>query len=356
MWVRRLLTVNALLNSTRACAFGSHARATPFPSTLRPWLASARIGARASAPVHDYVRHLRGGSTLGAGVGARRASTGAPVPHEGVSMFAGAAISAAVIYGLNGLGCAVSVADPSLGEKVADLLGTGAIALSAIVSNVISPASMNIRVVLATVAVVMWGTRLASFLFVRALNRGGDGRLTGYFTTFPKAFLFWITSATWGWLTALPQTLLCFSTTAAVTPLGPFGAFAAGLVFLGIWTEAVADWQKWQFKSDPANKDKWCDVGLWAKCRHPNYASELVIWTSLFALAAHGLDCVLAVAAAAHGPLFVAGLILFGSGVPLAEKIADRRYGHLEAFQVYKRETPLLVPRIFPLSPEPPRA
>jgi hypothetical protein len=35
------------------------------------------------------------------------------------------------------------------------------------------------------------------------------------------------------------------------------------------------------------------------------------------------------------------------SGVNLLERIADERYGHLEEYQRYKRNTPVLVPSLF---------
>ena len=38
----------------------------------------------------------------------------------------------------------------------------------------------------------------------------------------------------------------------------------------------MADNQKKAFKMDPANKGRFIDVGLWARCRHPNYVGEMV--------------------------------------------------------------------------------
>jgi steroid 5-alpha reductase family enzyme len=60
-------------------------------------------------------------------------------------------------------------------------------------------------------------------------------------------------------------------------------AWLIGFVF-----EAGGDWQMHRFRSNPDNKGRVMDQGLWAWCRHPNYFGESMTWLSfgLFALAA----------------------------------------------------------------------
>ncbi|KAJ1636239.1 hypothetical protein T492DRAFT_960604 [Pavlovales sp. CCMP2436] len=316
--------------------------------SLRPLLASP---ARAFAPAPPHIRHFRGGSMLAAAGGALRAAP--PLARSaGASMLAGAAISALVIGGFNLLGFAATLVAPAKAEKVTDLLGTGAIAASAIATFALSPFPLSLRKVLVTAAVVSWGVRLAGFLFYRVLRTGGDTRLEQYFETVSSMAAFWGVSALWGWLTALPTTLLCFSP-AAARPLGPIAIVAAAVFCSAFAAEAVSDWQKWHWKQDPNHADHWCDVGLWSQCRHPNYASELTIWPSIFLLAAPGLVQVSGsavarvggVAAAALCPIFVALVILKVSGVPIAEARNERRFAQRPAYQQYKSSTPLLVPR-----------
>ena len=52
------------------------------------------------------------------------------------------------------------------------------------------------------------------------------------------------------------------------------------------------------------------------------------------------------VAVFAISPLFVAALLYKVSGVPLLEKSSDKRFGHLDAYQKYKREVPEFIPRL----------
>lgn len=61
-----------------------------------------------------------------------------------------------------------------------------------------------------------------------------------------------------------------------------------GLFLISWLLEAVADAQLAGFKSNPDNKGKTCQVGLWYYSRHPNYFFEWMIWVSyaLFALSA----------------------------------------------------------------------
>lgn len=47
--------------------------------------------------------------------------------------------------------------------------------------------------------------------------------------------------------------------------------------------------QKFQFKSDPKNKGKFVDSGLWSISRHPNYLGELTVWWGILGVAVPAL-------------------------------------------------------------------
>ena len=55
--------------------------------------------------------------------------------------------------------------------------------------------------------------------------------------------------------------------------------------------ETVSDIQKYRFRSNPANKGKVCDVGLFVWTRHPNYFGEMIIQFCMFALQLLMIPC-----------------------------------------------------------------
>ena len=52
----------------------------------------------------------------------------------------------------------------------------------------------------------------------------------------------------------------------------------ASILIVGIAGEALADAQLKSFRSNPANRGRVCDVGLWRWSRHPNYFFEWLCW------------------------------------------------------------------------------
>ena len=114
-------------------------------------------------------------------------------------------------------------------------------------------------------------------------------------------------------------------------------ALGLAVWLVGFGLEVVADRQLAAFLANPRSKGKLMTSGLWAYSRHPNYFGELVMWWGI-ALVCLGTP---------HGWVGIGGaavityLILYISGVPLAEKRASTKPGWPE----YKRRTSRLFPR-----------
>lgn len=197
------------------------------------------------------------------------------------------------------------------------------------------------RAILLSALVVVWALRLGPFLFRRIKKAGKDGRFDEIKTRWPRFLVTWTLQGLWVFITLLAA--LVAITSPDQQPLG-----AAALVGLGMWLvgfafEAIADAQKSAFNSDPANSGRFVDVGLWRWSRHPNYFGEILLWAGVAVIAApvfQGLQWL-----ALISPLFVIFLLMKVSGVPLLEKRADEKWGDDPAYQRYKRDVPVLLPR-----------
>jgi len=185
--------------------------------------------------------------------------------------------------------------------------------------------------------VAAWGLRLAGYLLFRILRIGRDARFDGIRER-PLAFAkFWAIQGVAVWAVMLPVTLW-FGSRGRWTAINA-AALVAWLV--GFVVEAVADLQKYRHKTSPEGRDRWTDVGLWRRGRHPNYFGEMLCWWAVFAYVAADLGPWAILAAA--GPLAITILLLFFSGIPPLEASAERKWGHLPEYRKYRARTRTLI-------------
>ncbi len=178
----------------------------------------------------------------------------------------------------------------------------------------------SFRQTLVPILVTLWGVRLAGYILWRNWGEGEDYRYAAmrekWGARFPLLSLFivfWLQGVLF-WIVAMPLLQIQLSRTpAGWTWLDAVGCllFAVGLFF-----EAVGDYQLARFKADPANRGKVMDSGLWRYTRHPNYFGDAALWWGLgcFALATRGSLWTLV------GPVLMSFLIVKVSGVALLEK------------------------------------
>lgn len=250
-------------------------------------------------------------------------------------------------------------------HKITDLCGTSAFAVSSLATYYLHARTASVTPltsILLTICVSLWSIRLASFLQNRIMTFGVDTRLGKFFRkqdepwfTGPSVYpvrlaVFWTIQAAWGFLTLLPVTfhhaLASVSTSSALHSLGwaktgLFAAFAVGLVI-----EVLADEQKKRFKSEDANKDKWISSGVWKYSRHPNYLGEMVIWWSIFGISSLATPYPMMMMCTSISPIFLSLLLKYVSGVNLAEKKYDQKFGSNPEYLKYKENTPELFPRL----------
>ena len=188
--------------------------------------------------------------------------------------------------------------------------------------------------------IVIWGSRLGGYLFVRILTIKKDDRFDGIRESFVRFARFWTLQAVVIWTVMLPHIVfLTRSEGISLTLLSWFGVAVWGLGFLG---ESVADSQKYTFRKDPSNKNKWIQTGLWRFSRHPNFFGESLCWWGLFLVVAPSLRGSQWISIL--GPIFITIVLLFMTGVPTVEKKSDAKYGTDPEYQAYKRRTSIFIP------------
>lgn len=201
-------------------------------------------------------------------------------------------------------------------------------------------ADLSTRGVLLAACVVVWALRLGVFLAARVHHFGRDRRFDEIKRSARRFAVAWTLQGIWVFLTPLPVWLVILRPGPG---LGPLDAVGLLLWVAGFAIEVVADAQKSAFRRDPANADRFIDHGLWAWSRHPNYFGEILLWTGVFVVAASQLQGVEWLAVGS--PLFVTGLLVGLSGVPLLERQAEAKWGADERYRAYVASTPVLVPR-----------
>ncbi|KDP41143.1 hypothetical protein JCGZ_03634 [Jatropha curcas] len=224
-------------------------------------------------------------------------------------------------------------------DKVTDFAGSTNFVIIAVLTLVLK-GTWYFRQVVLSLLVVMWGLRLGLFLLMRILQWGEDRRFDEMRSNLGKLAVFWIFQAVWVWTVSLPVTVV--NSSDRNPSLQAVDIIGWVMWSVGVSIEAAADQQKLIFKNSPENRGKWCNVGLWKYSRHPNYFGEIFLWWGIFVASTPVLEA--AEWLVILGPVFLTLLLLFVSGIPLLEESADKKFGNVAAYRMYKRTTSPLIP------------
>jgi steroid 5-alpha reductase family enzyme len=195
------------------------------------------------------------------------------------------------------------------------------------------------KVVLALVT--LWGLRLSLYLGIRNHGKPEDFRYVAmrkhYGARFPIISLFtvFLLQGAIMMVVSLPVQIALSDADASLSIVGYVGI---AIFALGIFFEAVGDWQLAEFKRNSDNSGQVMQTGLWKYTRHPNYFGDTCVWWGIGVVAL----------GASFGWIGLVGSLLMNifldrfSGVPMLERsMSTRRPGYDE----YKRRTSSFVPR-----------
>ena len=188
--------------------------------------------------------------------------------------------------------------------------------------------------------VIIWATRLSSFLFLRVKKSGEDVRFKKIKHSFSWFLMTFMLQGMWVFMCIFPALIVISSFNSDINNY----AIVGSIVWLfGFLFEIIADIQKSNFNK--FNKGEFISNGLWSITRHPNYFGEFILWLGITIASLGYIDNYKYVLLLT--PIFVYLLLTRVSGVNLLEDIGDKRWGNSKEYQKYKEKTPLFFPKLF---------
>jgi len=226
---------------------------------------------------------------------------------------------------------------------VAWTFGTGIAGIALILWPLPGQGPLTDRQIVVAIIVAIWALRLGLHLLSRALRGRDDPRYAKLKESWGAAYV-WKMPAFLQLQAVSVFILALFIMLAGRNPAPGLGVLdiIAMLVAAGsIIGEAVADREVARFASNPANKGKICEIGLWGWSRHPNYFFEWLIWVAYALFAISGFVWFWGVLAWL-GPIVMYLVLVHASGIPPTEEHMLKSRG--EAFRDYQRRVSKFVP------------
>jgi steroid 5-alpha reductase family enzyme len=206
------------------------------------------------------------------------------------------------------------------------------------VYTTIQSGEVDLRKMIVTLLVTLWGLRLSFHIMVRNSGKGEDFRYLAWRKTWKFFFIrsFFQIFMLQGLFMLIVSMPVWFINSGNGGPLGLWDSLGLIVFGTGFLFEAIADYQLVDFKKNTANTGKIITTGLWAVSRHPNYFGEALVWLGLsfYALSfPYGWYTLVS-------PVIMTLLLRFVSGVPMLEK----KYAGRPDWEDYKSKTAAFVP------------
>jgi len=206
-------------------------------------------------------------------------------------------------------------------------------------------AIFGLQTLVTAAMVAIWTLRLGTFLYRRIHRAGRDPRFDTIKTEPATFFFAWTAQGLWVFMTLLAVLISITGSSkpgvGAETPIHIVTWLGWAVWVLGFGIEVVSDRQKSSFNATPENKGRWIDTGLWRLSQHPNYFGEWLLWTGLFIAGIpdyqdlEWLACL--------SPIFVLVLLTRGSGIPLLDERALKKWGQNPEYMAYRERTSTFV-------------
>jgi steroid 5-alpha reductase family enzyme len=151
-------------------------------------------------------------------------------------------------------------------DKITDFAGSANFVILAVLT-LCCGGQYHPRQIAVTAMLCVSRIELAIFLLWRVIKRGRDARFDEVRTKFFPFLIFWIFQILWVYGVSI--SVVFVNTAFNKAPLGVLDYVGIGIFTLGFGVQVVADFQKYGFRANPANKGKLCDIGVWGISRHP---------------------------------------------------------------------------------------
>lgn len=204
--------------------------------------------------------------------------------------------------------------------------------------------NMTTPLLIISLLIVLWGTRLATHLFFRNKGKKEDFRYQNFKNSWSKSFWWksyiniFLLQGTLIILISLPIIYLFTFPTISLTWLNYIGI---AIWIFGFLFESISDFQLSKFiskKKEGKTEGRFLTTGLWSISRHPNYFGEVTLWWGIW------LICISLVnplsLLTVIGPITITYFIIKVSGVPMLEM----KYEGIKEWQEYKENVPELIP------------
>ena len=195
--------------------------------------------------------------------------------------------------------------------------------------------------------VVVWGFRLSFHILIKNWKQPEDWRYVNFRKLWTKknipqwlgAFLqVFMLQGFFMYIIALP----IINSNQYFTPISNLTYLGIFIWCIGFLFEAIGDYQKMQFKNNPANKGKILTTGLWKYTRHPNYFVECVMWWAIFIISINIFQPI-ATLLNSISPIVLTWLLTKVSGVSMLEG----KYKDNPAYQQYINSTAAFFPKFW---------